>query len=89
MTTCARQTTSFLDVRGFNSIHGLDERDTFAVDFFDGEIWRGAKESGRPSIALSKRHDLIMLFEVVESRCLRGSPRRQRESTTSNDILRA
>jgi hypothetical protein len=56
------QPASFLDVRGFNSIHGLDERDMFAVGF-DGEIWRCRE--GKWTAIDSPTNLMLNVVEVV------------------------
>lgn len=54
--------TSFLDIRGFNSIHGLDEQDMFAVGF-EGEIWRCRE--GKWSAIDSPTNVMLNIVEVV------------------------
>lgn len=56
------QPSSFLDVRGFNSIHGLDERDMFAVGF-EGEIWRCREGKWTP--VDSPTNVMLNVVEVV------------------------
>jgi hypothetical protein len=56
------QPGSFLDIRGFNSIHGLDERDMFAVGF-DGEIWRCCEGKWTP--VDSPTNVMLNVVEVV------------------------